>query len=54
MKIDPYNFPIIIIVAFVLGVILAMILGFRPRYGSGEDSLLLLLAQFAKSGSLSL
>lgn len=33
-KIDPYNFPIIIITAFVIGFVLAMALGFRPSYGS--------------------
>ncbi|GAB1471643.1 hypothetical protein MASR2M66_25210 [Chloroflexota bacterium] len=34
MKIDPYNFPMIIIMAFVIGLILAMALGFRPVHGS--------------------
>ncbi|MBN2548873.1 MAG: hypothetical protein JXB15_06935 [Anaerolineales bacterium] len=33
-KIDPYNYPIIIIVAFVIGLVLAMALGFRPSSGS--------------------
>ena len=34
MKIDPYNYPVIIIAAFVIGMILAMVLGFRPKHGS--------------------
>lgn len=33
-KIDPYQFPIIIIVAFVIGFILAIALGFTPQHGS--------------------
>ena len=33
-KIDPYHFPVIIIAAFVIGMVLAMALGFRPSYGS--------------------
>ena len=48
MKIDPYNFPILIIIAFVIGVVLAMLLGFRPQHGSTEHSLLLLLVQCAE------
>lgn len=35
-KIDPYNYPIIIIAAFVLGLTLAIALGFRPEHGGGE------------------
>lgn len=34
LKIDPYHFPIIIITAFVIGLVLAMVLGFQPSYGS--------------------
>ena len=37
MKIDPDNFPVIIIAAFVFGMILAMALGFRPKYGSMDE-----------------
>jgi hypothetical protein len=48
MKIDPYNFPILIIAAFVIGVLLAMLLGFRPQHGSTEQSLLFLLVQCAE------
>jgi hypothetical protein len=29
MKIDPYNYPIIIILAFVIGLTLALALGFQ-------------------------
>ena len=36
MKIDPYNYPLIIITAFVIGMILAMVFGFRPQHGSSE------------------
>jgi hypothetical protein len=36
LKISPYNFPIIIIAAFVIGMVLAMALGFRPSYGSHQ------------------
>jgi hypothetical protein len=36
MKIDPYNYPLIIIAAFVIGMILAMVLGFRPQHGSSQ------------------
>lgn len=37
MKINPDSYPIIIIVAFVVGFILAMALGFRPEHGSTRD-----------------
>jgi hypothetical protein len=40
MKIDPYNYPIIIIVAFVIGFVLAMALGFRPEHSSTESGLI--------------
>ena len=40
MKIDPYHYPIILIAAFVLGIILAMALGFRPQHGSTVNELL--------------
>ena len=33
MKIDPDNYPVIIIAAFVIGMILAMAFGFRPEHG---------------------
>ena len=36
MKIDPYHYPVIIIAAFVIGVILAMVFGFRPQHGVNE------------------
>jgi hypothetical protein len=36
MKIDPYNYPIIIILAFVIGLTLALALGFSPRHGNRE------------------
>jgi len=36
MKINPSNFPLIIITAFLAGVILALALGFRPGHGSNE------------------
>jgi hypothetical protein len=35
-KIDPYNYPLIIIAAFVLGMTLAIALGFRPQHGGSE------------------
>ena len=38
MKIDPDNYPIIIITAFVIGMILAMALGFRPEHGSSGSN----------------
>jgi len=34
MKIDPYKYPIVIITAFVIGMLLAFALGFRPKHGS--------------------
>jgi uncharacterized integral membrane protein len=34
IKIDPYHFPLILIIAFVIGMLLAMALGLRPDYGS--------------------
>jgi hypothetical protein len=40
MKIDPDNYPIIIILAFVIGFMLAMVLGFRPEHGSTESGLI--------------
>jgi len=38
LKIDPYHFPILIILAFVIGLVLAMALGFVPSYGSHRRS----------------
>lgn len=35
IKIDPYSYPLIIIAAFVIGVVLAIALGFGPRHSSG-------------------
>ena len=35
IKIDPYNYPLIIIAAFAIGVVLAIALGFSPRHSSG-------------------
>lgn len=43
MKIDPYHYPLILIAAFVLGVVLAMLLGFRPEHGERVNELLPLL-----------
>ena len=34
INIDPYQYPIIIIAAFVIGFILAIALGFIPQHGS--------------------
>lgn len=36
LKIDPYNYPIIIILAFVIGFVVAIALGFGPQHGSRE------------------
>lgn len=36
LKIDPYNYPIIIILAFVIGFVVALALGFGPQHGSRE------------------
>ena len=36
MKIDPNRYPLIIIAAFVLGIVLAIVLGFRPQHGTHE------------------
>ena len=36
MKIDPYHYPVIIIAAFVIGMILAMVFGFRPQHSADE------------------
>ena len=36
MKTDPYYYPLIIIIVFVIGMILAMVFGFRPQHGSSE------------------
>jgi hypothetical protein len=35
MKINPNNYPVIIIAAFVIGLLVALILGFRPSHGNG-------------------
>ena len=43
MKIDPYHYPLILIAAFVLGMVLAMLLGFRPEHGERVNELLPLL-----------
>ena len=40
MKIDPYHYPLILIAAFVLGMVLAMLLGFRPEHGERVNELL--------------
>jgi hypothetical protein len=40
MKIDPYHYPVILIAAFVLGMVLAMLLGFRPEHGERVNELL--------------
>jgi hypothetical protein len=36
-KIDPYSYPLVLIVAFVIGFILAMALGFRPEHGERQE-----------------
>jgi len=36
LKIDPYNYPIIIIAAFVIGFVVAIALGFGPQHGPGD------------------
>jgi len=36
LKIDPYNYPLIIILAFVIGFVVAIALGFGPEHGSRE------------------
>lgn len=36
MKIKPENYPVILIAAFVIGIVIAMALGFRPSHGSSE------------------
>jgi hypothetical protein len=38
MKIAPHYYPLIIIIAFIIGTILAMAFGFRPQHGSGEKN----------------
>ncbi|MBN1666644.1 MAG: hypothetical protein JW862_06135 [Anaerolineales bacterium] len=37
IKIDPYYYPIIIILAFVIGFMLAIALGFQPQHGEREQ-----------------
>lgn len=37
LKIDPYNYPIILILAFVIGFVVAIALGFGPQHGPGEQ-----------------
>jgi hypothetical protein len=36
MVIDKYHFPTLIIAAFILGMVLAMLLGFRPEHSGGK------------------
>jgi len=38
MKIDPYKYPVVIISAFVIGMLLAFAFGFRPKHGSSDLS----------------
>jgi len=38
MKIDPYKYPVVIISAFVIGMLIAFALGFRPQHGSTDLS----------------
>jgi hypothetical protein len=45
MKIEKHNFPIIIITAFVAGILLAMLFGFRPEHGSTDQGALLNLVE---------
>lgn len=37
LKIDSYNYPIILILAFVIGFVVAIALGFGPQHGPGEQ-----------------
>lgn len=39
MKIDPYYYPVIIIAAFAIGMLIALALGFRPEHGSTQGTL---------------
>jgi hypothetical protein len=39
MKIDPYYYPVIIIAAFAIGMLVALALGFRPEHGSTQETL---------------
>ena len=43
LKIDPYNYPIVIIASFVIGFIIAIALGFSPQHGSGQSEQHLIL-----------
>ena len=43
LKIDPYNYPTIIILAFVIGFVVAIALGFGPQHGSRETEHQILL-----------
>ena len=38
MKIDPYKYPVIIISAFVVGMLIAFAFGFRPKHGATDLS----------------
>ncbi|MFH2037857.1 MAG: hypothetical protein ABIJ65_00310 [Chloroflexota bacterium] len=38
MKIDPYKYPVVIISAFVIGMLIAFAFGFRPQHGSTDRS----------------
>jgi len=38
MKINPRRFPTIIIITFVLFLLIALLLGFRPMHGGGQSS----------------
>ena len=38
MKINERLFPVIIIAAFVLFLLIALLLGFRPMHGGGQGS----------------
>jgi len=42
MKIDKYQFPVIIIAALVIFTILGLALGFRPEHGGGSEHNLLI------------
>ncbi len=44
MKINPRYYPVIIIAAFVVFLLIGFLLGFRPRHNEGGHSLLLLLS----------
>lgn len=54
MKVNPKYFPHIILIAYVVGVIIAILLGFIPKHGGGEALFLPLTGVgYIKTSSLS-